>query len=144
VTRRSHCERFHRISQAFYRYPPRLLTRIRGTESSAVQGAMGDWGDFVAHLSAGSLELPGCPVVGAENKPAEPDPGHAGEGSWMDRRRTERSAPRAEPGLARREPRLRLHAAGVKEGAHGGTMGFPVLKPAEPDPGHAGEGREWL
>src|SRR6266508_3992499 len=54
-----------------------------------------------------------------------------------------RSAPRAEPGWARREPRLRLHAAGVKEGAQGGTMGSPVLKPAEPDPGHAGEG-SWM
>src|SRR6266545_2256281 len=54
-----------------------------------------------------------------------------------------RSAPRAEPGSARREPRMRLQAAGVKEGAHGGTMGSPVLKPEEPDPGHAGEG-SWM
>src|SRR5215213_8875022 len=54
-----------------------------------------------------------------------------------------RSAARAEPGLARREPRLRLRAAGVKEGAHGGTTGSPVPKPAEPDPGHAGEG-SWM
>src|SRR6266511_528540 len=54
-----------------------------------------------------------------------------------------RSAPRAEPGWARREPRLRLHAAGVKEGAQGGTTGTPVLKPAETDPGHAGEG-SWM
>src|SRR5215216_2150653 len=54
-----------------------------------------------------------------------------------------RAPPRAEPGLARREPRLRLQAASEKEGAHGGTMGSPVLKPAEPDPGHAGEG-SWM
>jgi len=27
----------------------------------------------------------------------------------------------------------------VKEGAHGGTMGSPVIA----DPGHAGEGSEW-
>src|SRR5206468_5105844 len=33
----------------------------------------------------------------------------------------------AEPGLARAQPRCRLNARRVKEGAHGGTMGSPVI-----------------
>ncbi len=34
-----------------------------------------------SHEADGSLGLPGCLVAEAENTPAEPDPGHAGEGS---------------------------------------------------------------
>jgi hypothetical protein len=38
----------------------------------------------VAHASDASLGLPGCLVVEAENTPARPDPGNAGEGSrWQ-------------------------------------------------------------
>jgi len=62
----------------------------------------------------------GSPVL----KPAEPDPGHAGEGSWMDRRRTEQERSKGGAGLGPAGARLRLHAAGVKEGAHGGNHGF--------------------
>ena len=35
----------------------------------------------------------------------------------------------AKPGFARREPRENWIHGGVKEGAHGGTMGSPVLDP---------------
>src|SRR6266536_2134743 len=52
---------------------------------------------------------------------------------------TRKSAPRAEPGFARREPNLCSNVRGAKEGAHGGTMGSPVLT----DPDHAGEGSSW-
>jgi hypothetical protein len=33
----------------------------------------------------------------------------------------------AEPGFARAQPRRWLEPEGVKEGAHGGTLGSPVL-----------------
>ena len=37
-----------------------------------------------AHVSDASLGVPGCLVVEAENTPARPDPGNAGEGSrWQ-------------------------------------------------------------
>src|SRR6266516_1426402 len=51
---------------------------------------------------------------------------------------TGKSASRAEPGSARREPTACSIGRGVKEGAHGETMGSPVIA----DPGHAGEGSE--
>jgi hypothetical protein len=39
---------------------------------------------FDSHAADGSLELPGCLVAEAENTPARPDPGNAGEGSrWQ-------------------------------------------------------------
>ena len=41
---------------------------------------------FDSHLGDGSLGLPGCLVCEAENTPAEPDPGHAGEGRTLIRR----------------------------------------------------------
>jgi hypothetical protein len=36
-------------------------------------------------------------------------------------------AARAEPGFARAQPKWRSPSVGEKEGAHGGTMGSPVL-----------------